>query len=372
MENKILIAVDNQINSDRFKDNLLKYLDKIEVLSANNGTEACKMALSAQPDLIVLDWKLTEINGYTLLKRLKNHDLTKNTPVMMIIDERDEESLVLSLKAGATYVLDSAISTSEFVARVQSALSLSSTLKTLHSEHQKLQLANHRNETILNAILPSPILSQLKKYGAIPPRVYKNTAVIFVDMVDFTPKTSELAPRALLKELNDLFSGFDRIIERHHCTRIKTIGDAYMAACGMFDAPENIALEAASAALKIRQYLINRNLCNPVQWELKIGIYCGDVMGSSVSPTNLSFDIFGETVNMASRFQELCEPMQINVSKKLKKHLEQSYKFVERTPRTVKGKGVMPMFYLHHPIYGENETKKKSSSTTETAQFELH
>jgi len=133
-----------------------------------------------------------------------------------------------------------------------------------------------------------------------------------------------------------------------------------MAVCGMFDPPQNIALQAASAALKIRQYLNTRNQTSSIQWELKIGLYYGEVMGSSVSPTNLSFDIFGETVNMASRFQELCEPMQINVSETIKLHLEHHFKFIGRTARTVKGKGVMPMYYLHQPI-------KKSSLPMEAA-----
>lgn len=371
MERKVLIAVDDAILCNRFEKNLLQQIPSLQVTSVKNGIEACRSALSIRPDIIILDWNISEMSGLTVLERLKKNDLTKDVPIIMLSQDLNPEKLTSALKAGATNFLSLSIPDIELLARVQSALSLSQTLQELQNEHHKLQLANHRNETILNAILPNPILSQLKKYGAIPPRVYKNTVVLFVDMVDFTPKTSEMAPRMLLRELNDLFTGFDRIIETHNCTRIKTIGDAYMAVCGMFDAPDNIAHEAASAALKIRQYLNNRNQTNSIQWELKIGLYCGDVMGSSVSPTNLSFDIFGETVNMASRFQQMCEPMQINVSETLKLHLEDQFKFVGRTARTVKGKGVMPMYYLHQPIRNR-ETQKKSSFPMEAAQLELY
>jgi len=371
MESKVLIAVDNAIICNRFEENLTQHIPSLKAIFVKNGIEACKSALSTRPDLIILDWDLSEISGLTVLERLKTSELTKDVPIIMLAQDPNPEKLTLALEAGATNFLSLSTPIIELYARIQSALSLSLTLQELQNKHHKLQLANHRNETILNAILPYPILTQLKKYGAIPPRLYKNTVVLFVDMVDFTPKTSEMAPRRLLSELNDLFSGFDRIIEAHNCTRIKTIGDAYMAVCGMFDAPENIAHEAATAAFKIRQYLNNRNQKSSIQWELKIGLYYGDVMGSSVSPTNLSFDIFGETVNMASRFQELCEPMQINVSETLKIHLEHHFKFVGRTARTVKGKGVMPMYYLHQPIKGKRQ-QKKSSLPMEAAQFELY
>ncbi|MBI9061535.1 MAG: response regulator [Marinilabiliaceae bacterium] len=352
MEKKVLIAVDDEIICNRFAENLTQHISSLQAISVKNGIEACKSALSIRPDIIILDWDLSKMSGLIVLERLKKNDLTKDVPIIMLSKDPDSDKLTHALKAGATNFLSLSIAAIELLARVKSALSLSLTLQELQNEHHKLQLANHRNETILHAILPNPILSQLKKYGAIPPRLYKNTVVLFVDMVDFTPKTSKMAPRRLLRELNDLFTGFDRIIEAHRCTRIKTIGDAYMAVCGMFDAPQNIALQAASAALKIRQYLNTRNQTSSIQWELKIGLYCGDVMGSSVSPTNLSFDIFGETVNMASRFQELCEPMQINVSETIKLHLEHHFKFIGRTARTVKGKGVMPMYYLHQPIKG--------------------
>ncbi len=370
MERKVLIAVDDEIICNRFEKNLTPHIPNLKTTSVKNGIEACKSALCLRPDLIIADWDLSGMSGLTVLQRLKKNDLTKDIPIIMLSADSDPEKLTMALKAGAINFLSRSIPATEILARVQSALSLSQTLRELQNEHHKLQLANHRNETILNAILPNPILSQLKKHGVIPPRLYKNTVVLFVDMVDFTPKTSELAPRLLLRELNDLFTGFDRIIEAHQCTRIKTIGDAYMAVCGMFDAPDNTAHQAASAAIKIRQYLTHRNLTNSIQWELKIGLYCGDVMGSSVSPTNLSFDIFGETVNMASRFQELCEPMQINVSEKLKLHLEHQFKFIGRTARTVKGKGVMPMYYLHQPL-ADKGTQKKNSFPMEAAQFEL-
>jgi class 3 adenylate cyclase len=112
----------------------------------------------------------------------------------------------------------------------------------------------------------------------------------------------------------------------------------------------SIEIEAASAAVKIREYIIERNKNSGIKWEIKIGLYDGDIIGSSVSPNNLNFDIFGETVNMASRFQAMCEPMQINVSESLSKPLSAAYKLITRVPKKVKGKGVMPMYYIHKAL----------------------
>ncbi|TAJ13359.1 hypothetical protein DMA11_08870 [Marinilabiliaceae bacterium JC017] len=94
-------------------------------------------------------------------------------------------------------------------------------------------------------------------------------------------------------------------------------------------------------------------------------MYQGDIIASLVSLTNLSFDIFGDTVNLAARFQENCDPMQINIPQKMKNTLNQHYKIIERSPRNVKGRGIFPMYYLHHPISEEtNKNEERIMSLT--------
>ncbi|TRX65763.1 adenylate/guanylate cyclase domain-containing protein [Carboxylicivirga sp. M1479] len=350
MGNTILLVDDSRLELEILTGIITKDEPFRNIVTANNGEEACRMAVRHQPDLIIIDWEMPGMNGIDTLKVLKKNDLTKNLPVILISGVEFTDKIKEAFSEGAADFIQKPVNPEELHARVNSVLRNYAHFKSLKDQSNKLTLANHKNERILRSILPLPILMQIKEYGSIPPKRYKDCVAIFVDMVDFTTKTGKMSPSVLLRELHELFNGFDAVIDEHFCTRIKTVGDAYIAVCGMFYTPDKIEIEAASAAVKIREYIIKRNTESQIKWEVKIGLYNGDIIGSSVSPSNLSFDIFGETVNMASRFQTMCEPMQINVSESLSKPLSEAYKLITRVPRKVKGKGVMPMYYIHHPI----------------------
>ncbi len=350
MCNTILIVDDSLLDSELTKAIITKEEPYHTILTANNGKDACSKAILHQPDLIIMDWEMPGMSGFEALRTLKLNKLTCDIPVILISGESFSNKLSLAFKAGAADFIQKPVYGDELMARLTSVLKNYANLKSLKKQTKKLVSANNKNERILKSILPWPILMQIKEYGSIPPKRYKDCVAIFVDIVDFTIKTGKMSPPVLLRELHELFNGFDAVIDQHYCTRIKTVGDAYIAVCGMFYTPDNIEVEAASAAVKVREYIINRNKESEIRWEIKIGLYNGDIIGSSVSPSNLNFDIFGETVNMASRFQTMCEPMQINVSESLSKPLSEAFKLVTRVPRKVKGKGVMPMYYIHHPL----------------------
>jgi len=350
MGNTILIVDDSPLDTELLVTLVIKDEPFRTIITATSGGEACEQAIRHQPDLIIMDWEMPDMSGYEVLKTLKLNQLTQDLPVMLISGESFSNKITMAFEAGAADFIQKPVYGDELIARVNSVLKNYRNLKTLKDQTNQLALANNKNERILKSILPWPILMQIKEYGSIPPKRYKDCVAIFVDMVDFTTKTGKMSPSVLLRELHELFNGFDAVIDQHFCTRIKTVGDAYIAVCGMFYTPDRIEIEAASAAVKIREYVIERNKESEIKWEIKIGLYNGDIIGSSVSPSNLNFDIFGETVNMASRFQTMCEPMQINVSESLSKPLSEAYKLITRVPRKVKGKGVMPMFYIHHPL----------------------
>lgn len=358
MGNTILI-VDDSITDIKLVTELLTRNESFRtIITASSGEEACSEAVRCQPDLIIMDWEMPEMSGFDALKLLKKNQLTKDLPVILMSGRLFSDKIKIAFDAGAADFIQKPINGDELIARCKAVLANYANVKALKDHTNQLTLANHKNERILKSILPWPILMQIKEYGSIPPKRYKDCVAIFVDIVDFTPKSGKMSPAELLRELHELFDGFDKVIDEHYCTRIKTVGDAYIAVCGMFYTPEQIELEAASAAVKIREYIMNRNLNSKTKWEVKIGLYDGDIIGSSVSQSNLNFDIFGETVNMASRFQTMCEPMQINVSESLSKPLSEAYKLVTRVPRKVKGKGVMPMYYIHTPI---KEIKKEEA-----------
>jgi class 3 adenylate cyclase len=153
-----------------------------------------------------------------------------------------------------------------------------------------------------------------------------------------------------IDELNDLFTAFDDIMNRHKCERIKTFGDGYMAVCGLPEKDENHALNIARAAVDICKYLENRMPSHNIKWRVRIGINSGKVTGGIVGVRKYLYDIFGDTVNTASRMETNSEPMRINCSETTYAILKDKFKFTERGTAFVKGKGEMKMYFLEEEL----------------------
>jgi CheY-like chemotaxis protein/class 3 adenylate cyclase len=358
MRARILIADD--VSAIRnFITGTLHSLDPfLEFIEAEDGREACQKAVNQQPDLIIMDLDMPKMNGLEALIRLKRTPETKHIPVIICSTLNDSSHIKSANTHGAVDFINKPILEHELIARVSSALTLRRTLQELKRQSEKLFIEKQKTEKILKALLPQKIIQDIKKTGYSVPRKYTNVVVIFIDLVDFTAKTNSMSPRRLIKELNELYTHFDAVINKNNCTRIKTVGDAYLATCGLPEVNHTPIACAANAVLEIRNYIINRNRENGTQWEVRIGMYKGDVIGSLVSLSNFTFDIFGNTVNMASRYQTICDPMQINIPKDIKEELEKEFKIIERLPKRVKGQGIMPMYYLHHPLTTIKTIKK--------------
>lgn len=153
-------------------------------------------------------------------------------------------------------------------------------------------------------------------------------------------------PSALVAELNDIFSAFDRIVELFGCERIKTIGDAYMAVSGLPDLNLDHASNIAKVALRMRRSLERRNASHPVQWRGRIGIATGPVIGSVVGIQKYVYDIFGPAVNLAARLESVSEPMQITLTEDTRKSIGDGFVVTERGEVTLKGFGTVRVFTL--------------------------
>ncbi|SFE22160.1 adenylate/guanylate cyclase domain-containing response regulator [Thermophagus xiamenensis] len=343
----ILIADDVDSEAEFIKAQLTSLDEKTEFLRARNGYETYRLTLEKTPDLILLDWQMPEISGLEALKNLKHHKKTQDLPVIIISGFSEGERVKSALEEGAVDYVCKPINRDELIARVRSALTLSKTLRALKEQKAQLEEEQKKTQHILQSILPAEVVKLLTQGIVIQPQPYKNVTVLMADLVNFTEKATRMSPRKLLEELRIIFTRFDEISQKHQCVRIKTIGDAYLAASGLFKSTEDHALKAAKAAMEMRDFIINRNQEKGVQWEVRIGLNSGDVIGGFISENNLSYDIFGDSVNMAARLQSYCGPMQINISESTKKLLEPYYTFIRRIPQKVKGKGMIEMYYIH-------------------------
>lgn len=211
---------------------------------------------------------------------------------------------------------------------------------------REMEREKERVEKLLLNIMPRSIYEELKDYGTTTPQKFESASVLFLDFVDFTEMAIARDPGALIAELNDIFSAFDRIVELFNCERIKTIGDAYMAVAGIPDANVDHAVHMAQVALRMKRYLEKRNSAHPTQWRFRIGIASGPIIGSIVGIQKYVYDVFGPAVNLASRLENVCEPMKITVSDETRKLLTADFKLSKLEPVEVKGFGLQQFHSL--------------------------
>ncbi len=203
-----------------------------------------------------------------------------------------------------------------------------------------------KSDMLLLNILPPKVAEELKEKGFSQPEAFENVSVFFSDVVGFTTLSSGLEAKHLIEELSDIFTNFDRIIERHSCQRIKTIGDAYLCVSGMPVTDPLHAHKLVNAALDIIDYLHVRNRNSVLKWQIRVGINSGPVVAGIVGVQKYLYDVFGDTVNIASRMESNSEPMRINVSDRTWALIKDDFRTTPRGYFDVKGKGSMQMHFI--------------------------
>lgn len=210
----------------------------------------------------------------------------------------------------------------------------------------QLEKAQRESENLLLNILPPPIAAELKKNGVVEPVEHDSVTVVFTDFVGFTASSEARDPADLLRELDDCFSAFDDIIERHGLEKLKTIGDAYMFAGGV---PVNLADNAAQcvrAAQEIIAFAEARRATNPRFWKIRVGVHTGRLVAGVIGRKKFIYDVWGDTVNTASRLESAGEPGRINISAETFHLIQDKFACTYRGEIAVKGKGPLPMYFV--------------------------
>lgn len=220
---------------------------------------------------------------------------------------------------------------------------------------EALQQEREKSEALLLNILPHRIVERLKKqHNTIPqPGVktliaehHETTTILFADIVGFTPFSARLSPIALVDLLNDIFSAFDRLADAHNIEKIKTIGDAYMAAGGLRDPEDDRAEAIAAMALEMLEVVTQFKISTDTSCQIRIGIHTGAVVAGVIGIKKFIYDLWGDTVNVASRMESTGEPDKIQVTTKIYEQLKDRFIFAERGAIAVKGKGEMSTYWL--------------------------
>jgi guanylate cyclase len=213
----------------------------------------------------------------------------------------------------------------------------------------ELELEQERSEELLLNILPGEVAADLKKDGRTEAKYYESASVLFADMVGFTALAERSSPGELVATLNEIFTEFDLIAGRYEIEKIRTIGDAYMAASGVPVERSDHAEAMARAALDMREFVDRYDGV-----EFRIGISSGPLVAGVVGTSKFQFDVWGDTVNMASRMESSGEPGRIQISATTHRLLDSEFECQARGKVEVKGKGTMDTWYL----MGENHRDK--------------
>ena len=210
-------------------------------------------------------------------------------------------------------------------------------------------------------MLPSEIVDELKVKGSATPRIYKSASVLFADIKNFTQWAEKMNPRDLIDTLQELFSDFDDVLARNFIEKIKTIGDAYMCAGGLpmpnHSHPFDIVLAAFGLQNAVRAFDEKRTLAGRDPWLMRIGIHTGPVVTGVVGKTRTVYDVWGDSVNTASRLESACEPGKVNISKDTYDVIKDYFECEYRGKIPAKHKGEIDMYFVNRlrPEYSEDE-----------------
>ncbi len=188
---------------------------------------------------------------------------------------------------------------------------------------------------------------ELKENGAAEAKHFDNVTVLFTDFVNFTKISERLTPKELVHELNECFCAFDMIMAKHNVEKIKTIGDAYHAVCGLPVASIWHADSMLLAAIDIRQFIHERrNRLGDRTFEVRIGVHTGSVVAGIVGVKKFAYDIWGDTVNTAARMEQNSEPGKINISQTTYELVKDRFACTYRGMIDAKNKGELDMYFV--------------------------
>lgn len=210
----------------------------------------------------------------------------------------------------------------------------------------ELEIEKNKSDELLHNILPASLVNELKVYGKVKPRKFTNVSILFTDFKAFTYTTSVLPPEELVNELNDIFKGFDKLIDKYGLEKLKTIGDSYMAACGIPNEVNDHAIKIVYAAIEFQKMIKERNKTSAIKWEMRLGIHSGSVVAGVVGTKKFTYDVWGDTVNIASRMESSGQPAEINISGYTYMLVRDKFECEYRGKVETKGKGSIDMYFV--------------------------
>jgi adenylate cyclase len=315
-EPTILVVDDNEDN--RFTLSLhLETCGYPNVVMAENGRQALDTMRARQVDLVLLESLMPELDGFGVLDALKSEVRLRGVPVLVISASDDIGSVVKCIELGATDYLTKPFNPVLLKARVDKCIE-QARYRTQEAVYQrKLEVEKRRADEILATVLPREVVRALKRSDKLAPRLYDDVTILFCDIVGFTAYAEQHPPDRVFSELEALIESFEEIARRHGLEKIKTVGDAFMAAAGLLAA--HASPVDAAAACGLDMVAAGRSFGGGLG--IRIGIDHGPVAAGIMGKTQFQFDVWGDTVNTAARIEAIARPGSVCLSGRAWMHL---------------------------------------------------
>lgn len=353
--------------------------------------DAWSLITAKPPHLVLLMVKPGNDEGYQFCDQLRQIPQTANIPILFLGSGQHQRDRLRAFEVGGVDFISTPCWPEEVIARLKLQLSAVSThahrrypiptasnqrsyspllatlQKTLRQQAIRLQTQNaqlqqeihdrHEIETALRQaqqksdrlllnILPEAIVTQLKQFQGSLAERFDEATVLFADIVNFTSIAAQCSPLELVNWLNQIFSEFDRLAEHYQLEKIKTIGDAYMAVGGVPVPHADHAIAVADMALAMQAAIRQVTPVGEMPLQLRIGINTGSVIAGVIGIKKFSYDLWGDTVNVASRMEAQGQPGKIQVTEATYSRLHDQFRFAAAQELEIKGKGLMRTYYL--------------------------
>jgi class 3 adenylate cyclase len=327
---------------------LVRMLETLGVTATTvpTGLDALE-ALRLSPrafDLVLLDVDMPGASGVQVLEHVKTTPELSDIPVVMVSGQGELDNVVRCLELGADDFVSKPFLSPLLEARVHSSLAR----KRVHDweQHYRKLLEDEeaRSEQLIANVLPDRIAARLKNGERQIAEQVDDLSVLFADLVAFTPLAAEQSPHEVVALLNRIFSHIDQLAGARALEKIKTIGDAYMVVGGLPESRPDHLEAMAELALELRD-----SVPRLFGLELRMGLHCGPAVGGVIGEKKLTYDVWGDTINVASRLESHGVAGKIQCSRAVRDRLRYSFELEERGPISLRGRGTMDAYFLLGP-----------------------
>ncbi len=370
----ILYVDDEENNLNSFRAALRR---DYNVFTALSGEEGMEILVKNDIHVVVTDQRMPHMTGVQFLQHIPGD---QDNIRIILTGFTDMESIIEAINTGKVYryikkpwdkdelkiTIDNAVETvmlrrnnKKLIYELQvnnEQLEVKVQQRTREIEKQKeiIEAAKAQSDSLLLNILPDEIAEELKKFGKSYARKHSQVSVLFSDIKGFSSIAETLTPVKLVTQLDEVFGAFDNIIAKYGMEKIKTIGDAYMCACGLPLSDEENAVKAVKAGMDMQRFINEFGLGNKIQnlpvFEVRIGVHTGPLVAGVVGLRKFAYDIWGDTVNLASRMEQHSEAGKVNISGETYRLIKEQFRCTYRGRIETKNKSQVDMYFVDEEI----------------------